>query len=35
MLDKEFTAVLQKGKNKGAWTYVIMPDSAVFFGLEV
>lgn len=31
-LSKKFTATLQKGKNKGAWTYVKMPDSAEFFG---
>lgn len=31
-LDKEFTATLQKGKKKGAWTYVKMPGSAEFFG---
>ncbi|MEA2412039.1 MAG: hypothetical protein QOC77_2600 [Thermoleophilaceae bacterium] len=29
---KEFSARLQKGTNKGAWTYVVMPDSAEFFG---
>ena len=29
---KEFTARLQKGENKGAWTYVVMDDSAEFFG---
>lgn len=32
MLDKHFTATLQKGKKKGAWTYVKMPGSAAFFG---
>ena len=31
-MDKQFTAPLQKGQNKGAWTYVVMPDSAEFFG---
>jgi len=31
-LDKKFTAKLVKGKNKGSWTRVIMPDSASFFG---
>ncbi len=31
-LNQEFTAKLQKGTNKGAWTYVVMPDSAKFFG---
>lgn len=29
---KEFEARLQKGENKGAWTYVVMDDSAEFFG---
>ena len=29
---KEFTAELQKGENKGAWTYVKMDGSAEFFG---
>jgi hypothetical protein len=32
MLNKQFTAKLQKGHNKGAWTYVVMPDSVEFFG---
>jgi hypothetical protein len=31
-LDKQFTAVLQRSPNKGGWTYVVMPDSAEFFG---
>ena len=31
-LDKEFTATLTKGTNKGAWTVVVMPDSAEYFG---
>ena len=31
-LDREFTAKLQKSENKGGWTYVVMPDSATFFG---
>lgn len=31
-LDKRFTAALRKGDNKGAWTYLVMPDSADFFG---
>ena len=30
-LDKRFTATLQRGANKGAWTYVVMPGSAAFF----
>ena len=29
---KEFTAQMRKGENKGAWTYVVMPGSADFFG---
>ena len=29
---KEFEACLQQGENKGAWTYVVMDDSAEFFG---
>jgi Domain of unknown function (DUF1905) len=32
MLNKQFTAILQKSPNKGGWTYVVMPDSAKFFG---
>jgi hypothetical protein len=31
-LDRQFTAKLQKSENKGGWTYVVMPDSAAFFG---
>ena len=31
-LSKEFTAKLQKSPNTGGWTYVVMPDSAEFFG---
>ena len=31
-LSKSFTARLEKGSGKGAWTYVVMPDSAEFFG---
>jgi hypothetical protein len=30
----EFSARLQKGQNKGAWTYVVMDDSAEFFGTK-
>ncbi|MEA2248824.1 MAG: hypothetical protein QOH46_3353, partial [Solirubrobacteraceae bacterium] len=30
----EFAAVLQKGENKGAWTYVVMDGSAEFFGTK-
>ena len=31
-LDKTFTATLQKGVNKGAWTCVVWPKSVAFFG---
>jgi len=31
---KEFSAQLQKGESKGAWTYVVMEDSAEFFGTK-
>jgi hypothetical protein len=31
-MDKQFTAALQKSPAKGGWTYVVMPDSAKFFG---
>lgn len=31
-LDKQFEATLQKSPAKGGWTYVVMPDSAAFFG---
>jgi hypothetical protein len=31
-LDKHFTAALRKSPNKGGWTYVVMPDSAEYFG---
>ena len=31
-LDKEFTATLQKSPARGGWTYVVMADSAAFFG---
>ena len=29
---RQFTATLRKSTNKGGWTYVVMPDSAKFFG---
>ena len=32
MIDKEFTAKLQKSPEKGGWTYVVWPESATFFG---
>jgi len=31
-LNKRFTATLQKSPNKGGWTYVVMPNSAQYFG---
>ena len=31
-MDKQFIAKLQKSPAKGGWTYVVMPDSAKFFG---
>jgi Domain of unknown function (DUF1905) len=31
-LNRSFTARLQKSPNKGGWIYVVMPDSAAFFG---
>jgi hypothetical protein len=31
-LDRIFTTVLRKSPNPGGWTYVIMDDSAEFFG---
>jgi hypothetical protein len=31
-MDKKFTATLKKSPAKGGWTYVVMPDSATFFG---
>jgi len=32
MLNKTFTAKLQKSPKKGGWTYVVWPDSVRFFG---
>ena len=32
MLNKSFTAKLQRSSSKGGWTYVIWPDSVAFFG---
>jgi uncharacterized protein DUF1905 len=32
VLNRQFTATLQKSPSKGGWTYVVMPDSAAFFG---
>ena len=31
MLNKTFTAQLQKSSNQGGWTYVVWPDSVEFF----
>jgi hypothetical protein len=31
-LDRQFEATLQKSPAKGGWTYLVMPDSAEFFG---
>src|SRR5206468_4583633 len=31
-LSIQFTAALEKSPNKGGWTYVVMPDSAEYFG---
>lgn len=31
-MDKRFTTKLRKSPAKGGWTYVVMPDSAKFFG---
>jgi hypothetical protein len=33
-MTKQFTAQLQKSPAKGGWTYVVMPDSAKFFGTK-
>ena len=33
-MKKQFTARLQKSPAKGGWTYVVMPDSAKFFGTK-
>ena len=31
-LDKTFTATIVQSPEKGGWAYVVMPDSAAFFG---
>ena len=31
-LDRHFTATLVKSASEGGWTYVVMPDSAEYFG---
>jgi hypothetical protein len=33
-MNKQFSAKLQKSPKKGGWTYVVMPDSAGFFGTK-
>jgi hypothetical protein len=33
-LDKTFTATMVKSPAKGGWTYVVMPDSAEYFGTK-
>jgi hypothetical protein len=33
-MNKQFSAVLQRSPAKGGWTYVVMPDSARFFGTK-
>jgi hypothetical protein len=32
MLNKSFTAKLEKSGKRGGWTYVVWPDSVEFFG---
>jgi hypothetical protein len=32
VLNTRFTAKLQKSSSKGGWTYVVMPNSAEYFG---
>jgi hypothetical protein len=31
-IERRFTATLVKSPARGGWTYVVMPDSAAFFG---
>ena len=31
-MDKQFAAKLEKSPAKGGWTYVVMPNSAEYFG---
>lgn len=31
-LDRSFQAVVEKSPSKGGWTYVVMVDSAAYFG---
>lgn len=32
VLNKQFSATLQKSPNQGGWTFVVMPNSAEYFG---
>lgn len=32
LLNKEFSATLQKSPAKGGWTYLVWPESVAFFG---
>ena len=32
VIDKQFSAALQKSPARGGWTYVVMPGSAEYFG---
>jgi Domain of unknown function (DUF1905) len=34
MIDKEFTAILQRSPAKGGWTYLVWPESVEFFGTK-
>ena len=31
-MNEQFTATLRKGSSKGAWTYLVWPESVEFFG---
>jgi hypothetical protein len=33
-LNKTFEATMVKSPSKGGWTYVVMPDSATYFGTQ-
>ena len=32
VVNKQFSATLQKSPNKGGWTFVVLPNSAEYFG---
>jgi hypothetical protein len=32
VIDREFTATLQKSEALGGWTYLVWPEAAMFFG---